>query len=198
MVVSRAGISKRSYRHQYIPSIEQGWAWFDLEIQPPDAPVCITSLPLGKNALLFTSKARVFRLNPETIPLSNELRDKGKSILDRSNLIVMRWSNLFCLNARKGILLWPARRVKFAAWGTIYLVSTCAQVLLCINYNEFGPLAAGCWTSGEDELFILTRGGMAIGFMKNLFPLKEFQESVSPAMTWWPPLLRSSPKAASS
>ena len=32
------------------------------------------------------------------------------------------------------------------------------------NYGEFGPLAAACWTSGDSDLFVISRTGMGIRF----------------------------------
>ena len=32
------------------------------------------------------------------------------------------------------------------------------------NYNEFGPLAAVCWTPGDAELFLVTQQGIGIRF----------------------------------
>jgi DNA gyrase subunit A len=36
--------------------------------------------------------------------------------------------------------------------------------------RTFGPLAAACWTSGEDDLFIATQQGKAVRFPEKLVP----------------------------
>ena len=38
------------------------------------------------------------------------------------------------------------------------------------NINEFGPLAAACWTPGDAELFIVTQAGIGIRFAEKAIP----------------------------
>jgi DNA gyrase subunit A len=169
LTVSREGLAKRTQRHHYIPQHRSGMGVFDLEVPEPDYPAILTSVEENQNLIVFTDQVRVFRTSLSKVP-EMPLRSRGQLLLDRVELEA---------GERIAAVL-PER-----AQGYIALVSASGRVRALrhhlfgehmrpgtsmYSYKDYGPLAAVSWTSGDSDLFILTKYGMAIRFNEKLIP----------------------------
>lgn len=164
LTVSHSGLAKRTFRHQFSLQHRAGMGVFDIDVNPPDYPACLVCLPPEKMALVFTNKAHVYRIPVDSLSPSKELREKGHPIFERIQLD----------QDEHVVFILPER-----AQGYVAMLSQYGKVRILrhhlfgehmrpgasmYNLAEFGPLVAGCWTSGDDDLFILTKTGLAIRF----------------------------------
>jgi DNA gyrase subunit A len=171
ITVSQTGLAKRTFRHVYMPQHRSGMGVFDLDVDLSDHLNTLGCAQIDKNLLLFTNRARVFRVPVNKI-LEGDVRSKGQPILDR---IVLEEDEQIAF-------LLPER-----AQGYVAMVSKIGKVRILrhhmfgehmrpgtemYNYREFGSLAAGCWTTGDMDLFILSRKGLAIRFGEKLISPK--------------------------
>jgi DNA gyrase subunit A len=169
VTVSKEGIAKRTQRHHYTPQHRSGMGVFDLEVPDPDYPVILASVDENHNLIVFTNQARVFRTSLNKV-VESPLRSRGQLLLDRVSLEA----------GEKVAAILPER-----AQGYVALVSASGRVrtlrhhlfgehmrpgTAMYSYREFGPLASVCWTSGDSDLFILTKNGMAIRFNEKVIP----------------------------
>ena len=82
LTASRLGVAKRTHRHLYNRQHRGGMGIFDLELSQDDQPVNLTNVEDGQNLLLFSSRARVYRLNLNRV-VETEIRSKGELLFDR-------------------------------------------------------------------------------------------------------------------
>jgi DNA gyrase subunit A len=163
ITISHDGVAKRTLRHLYTRQHRGGMGVFGMDIDLPDYPVLLSSTEENQNLLFFTNRARVFR-QPAQIISTNGVFAHGASIRER-----------FTLESDETIVTVLPEQAK----GYVALVSESGR-LRCLrhhlfgvnmrpgtslyNYNDFGPLAAACWTPGDAELFIVTQEGIGIRF----------------------------------
>jgi DNA gyrase subunit A len=167
VILSKNGQLKRTYRHLYTRQRRGGMGIFDIETDESDPPLFMTLAEEGNDLLMITDFGRGYRLPISSFP-EKQIRERG---LKLTSLLDFQESE----NVR---LLVPAREQGYLA-----LVSERGYVrLLRHNYlspkmrpgsplfdtGRFGPVATGCWTTGEDELFIATRTGKAIRFREKM------------------------------
>jgi DNA gyrase subunit A len=163
ITISHDGSGKRTLRHLYTRQHRGGMGVYGLDIDLPDYPVLLSSTEENQNLLFFTNRARVFR-QPAQILAVNPVFSRGTSIRER-----------FTLEQDELVVAVLPEQAK----GYVALVSAGGR-LRCLrhhlfgvnmrpgtslyNFNDFGPLAAVCWTPGDAELFIVTQQGMGIRF----------------------------------
>jgi DNA gyrase subunit A len=163
ITVSHAGLAKRTLRHLFTRQHRGGMGVFGLDVDEPDYPVLLSSADESQNLLLFTNRARVFRLQLNAIPIT-EVYDKGTFITER-----------FILDAGESLVAILPEQAR----GYVALASESGRVRVLrhhlfgehmrpgtelYKYNEFGPLASVCWTPGDAEIFLLTQQGIGIRF----------------------------------
>jgi DNA gyrase subunit A len=169
ITVSKEGIAKRTQRHHYTPQHRSGMGVFDLEVPEPDYPTILASIDENHNLIVFTNQARVFRTSLNKV-FAAPLRSRGQPLLDR-----------FQLEAGEQVAaLLPER-----AQGYVALVSASGRVrtlrhhlfgehmrpgTAMYSFRDYGPLASVCWTTGDSDLFIMTKSGMAIRFNEKVVP----------------------------
>jgi len=169
VTVTKNAFGKRTHRHLYSRQRRGGMGVFDIDVVEPDSPSILISMEENQSLLLFTDKARVFPQNLTKLPES-PIRAKGENLIDR----------LAFDPDEKLVAILPER-----AQGYVALVS-CTGRVRCLRHHffgehmrpgtamyhteEFGPLAAVCWTPGDADLFIVTQRGMAIRFSEKLTP----------------------------
>ena len=169
IVSTGGGIAKRTPRHLYTRQKRGGMGIFDLDSPDGEPPSLLTLADADQTLLLLTNQARVFRLPVNSIPEA-PIRSRGESIL-----------NKFDLNSdEKIVVLIPEQ-----AQGYLALLSKTGMVRLLrhhvfgeymkpgmnvYDFKKFGPLVNASWTTGDGDLFIATRKGMAIRFSERLVP----------------------------
>ncbi len=169
LTASRLGIAKRTHRHLYNRQHRGGMGIFDLELNQEDQPVNLTSVDDSQNLLLFTNRARVYRLNLNRV-VDTVIRSKGDTLFDRmpldtdENLVTIlpeKSSGYIALVSASGRM----RNLRHHLFGEHMKLGTAMY-----PFNEFGPLAAACWTNGDGDLLTVTRNGAGIRFSEKLIP----------------------------
>ena len=169
LTASRLGIAKRTHRHLYNRQHRGGMGIFDLELNQEDQPINLTSVDDSQNLLLFTNRARVYRLNLNRV-VDTAIRSKGDSLFDRMPLdaeetlvtiLPEKSSGYIALVSASGRM----RNLRHHLFGEHMKLGT-----VMYPFNEFGPLAAACWTNGDGDLLTVTRNGAGIRFSEKLIP----------------------------
>ena len=163
------GAAKRTPRHLYAVQRRGGMGVFGLDAPEDDIPACLCSADESQSILLFTSQARAFRL-PVSFLAEAPVHSRGQGLKPKVTLDPTEI---------------PVAALPFQAKGAIALVSRQGMVRYLrhhvfgehmkpgtsmFNPAQFGPLAAVCVTSGDDDLFIATQKGRAIRFSEKLVP----------------------------
>jgi DNA gyrase subunit A len=163
ITVSKNGTAKRTFRHLYTRQHRGGMGMFGIDIDSPDHPVILSTADENQSLLFFTSRARVFRQSVQIIA-STPLHSRGSSVIDR--LALEADETLIAIlpeQARGYVALASAggrvRVLRHHLFGEHMRPGTALY-----NYNEFGPLAAACWSPGDADLFVVTRMGIGIRF----------------------------------
>jgi DNA gyrase subunit A len=169
LTASNLGYAKRTHRHLYNRQHRGGMGIFDLDSPEEDQPVCLASVEDNQNLLLFTNRARVYRQNLNRIP-ETAIRSKGDFLFDRLPLET----------DERLVAILPERSAGYVA-----LVSVTGRLRVLRHHlfgehmkpgtamypvNEFGALASVCWTNGDGELLVVSRGGTGIRFNEKLIP----------------------------
>ena len=169
ITISQEGYGKRTPRHLYERQHRGGIGIYDLETQPSDYPALISLADEDQTLLLFTDRARVFRL-PMTKLVSSPVRSRGVQLLDRQPVeqgerivaaLPVQATGFVALAGKRGGI----RVLRHHLFGEHLRPGTAMY-----NFNEFGPLAAANWTPGDADLFMVSRGGMAIRFAEKVVP----------------------------
>lgn len=165
--LSAAGKLKRTFRHLFSRQHRGGMGIFDLDVDPPDLPVAVQIIPEGASLLLFTNFARVFRL-PASRFEAGDVRAKGEELAVRFPLeagerfvalLQDRATGYVALGSQRG----RVRVLRHHLFGEHMRPGTAM-----FRSDEFGELAAVCWTPGNADLLLLTRRGMGIRFAEKL------------------------------
>lgn len=169
VTISLDGYGKRTPRHLYDRQHRSGIGIFDLETQPPDHPAVLAVADESQTLLLFTDRARVFRLPMKKLDAS-AVRSKGVRLLDRQPVeaderivaaLPVQASGYVALASRRGGI----RVLRHHLFGEHLRPGTAMY-----NVNEFGPLAAASWTPGDADILMVSRNGMAIRFAEKVVP----------------------------
>jgi len=169
LTISQQGVVKRTERHLFSRLHRGGMGVFDLEVQPPDQPAALACLTAAQQFLVFTNHGRVFRFASGKLELT-PVRSRGEDIFAR-----------IPFEAGEAVAaILPER-----AQGYVAMVSASGRVrslrhhlfgehmkpgVSVLNFQEYGPLASACWTSGDGDIFLATNNGMGIRFNEKLIP----------------------------
>ena len=163
ITVSQNGLAKRTLRHLYTRQHRGGMGMFGIDIDAPDYPTILSQADENQNLLLFTSRARVFRL-PLNMITSVPVFDRGSVITERlafepdERLVAVlpeQARGYVALTSESG----RVRSLRHHLFGEHMKPGTAV-----FKYEEFGRLACACWTPGDAELFLVTQQGMGIRF----------------------------------
>lgn len=163
IIATREGLAKRTNRHLFTRQHRGGMGVFAIDIDASDFPAVLVDATENQSLLVFTSRARVFRL-PVNAITSTAVFAKGSLVTER-----------FGLEPDESLVAVLPEQAK----GYVALASAGGRVR-CLRhhlfgehmkpgtevykYGEFGTLASACWTPGDAELFLLTQKGMGIRF----------------------------------
>ena len=161
--ISKDGYGKRTLRHLYTRQHRAGMGVFGMDLSGDDEPILMAGVEENQNLLIFTSRARVFRLPLHGI-VQDQVNARGGSIGERFGLE----------KDERMIALLPEQAKGYVALVTEGGRVRCLRHHLfgehmrpgteMFKYNEVGPLASVCWTNGDADLLLLTRDGMGIRF----------------------------------
>lgn len=160
---TNSGSAKRTLRHLYTRQHRGGMGVFEVDIVPPDAPVFFASAEENQHLLIFTNLARVFRQPLNAIP-SGPVFSKAVTVIERLGLEAEEQVIAILPEQAKGYVAFASqtgrvRLLRHHLFGEHMRAGTAFY-----HYADFGPLAAVCWTTGDAELFLVTRQGMGIRF----------------------------------
>lgn len=175
ITVSVAGLAKRTPRHFYARQRRGGMGVFGLETGEQDPPAFLLLADQAAALTLVTNQGRVFTL-PVAEVVETPVYGRGRALLERFPLrsderlalifadpVEERQSAYLTLVTQRG----QVRRI-----GRQYLGKNLQSGTVLYNVAEGGPPAAACWTSGGDELTIVTRAGLGIRFGERLVPVR--------------------------
>jgi DNA gyrase subunit A len=168
ITISAAGLAKRTPRHYYTRQRRGGMGIFDLDSPEDDPPALLVTADESQHLLLITSLGRAFRLPVASLP-ETAIRARGQSLWAMLPFPIQSGERLAAVLPDSGgayVALvsergWT-RRIRAAYLGEKMLPSTSFH-----DVKEGGALTAASWTSGSDDLFIVTREGSAIRFDEN-------------------------------
>lgn len=167
VTMSKSGAIKRTYRHLYLRQRRSGMGIFDLDTPEKDPATFLTLADESTDLLFMTDFGRGYRLPVSELPAA-QIRERGQ---DLSNLLEMRpeESVRIVLPAQsEGYLAVVSERGYVRLLRHNYLGEKMRPGTPLFDVGRFGPVVAGSWTTGDDELFIVTRSGKGIRFREKM------------------------------
>lgn len=173
ITISAGGFAKRTPRHLYSRQRRGGMGVFDLEAPANDAPAILAVADASDSLLLLTNQGRVFRVAVADIP-EREVRSKGESLLAR---FPMRPDERLAValpdrSAESAFLVLVTERGQVRRIARQYMGASLQPGVVLLDPSDGGAPAAACWSSGADDLFLVTRAGLAIRFAERLAPMR--------------------------
>ena len=171
ITVSASGLAKRTPRHFYDRQRRGGMGVFDLEISKNDPPAILTIADEQQTLVLVTNQARAFRL-PVSELVEAPAHGRGQSIIAQLPLLSNERLAQAFADQGKGYIALLSQNGYVRSLRHHYVGENLRPGTNLYNLKDFGPPAAACWTSGDDDLFIATRQGRAIRFAEKSVPLQ--------------------------
>ncbi len=169
--VSASGLAKRTPRHLYLRQRRSGMGIFDLDSEEGDPPGFLVVADESDGLILVTNQGRALRAEVSAI-VETEIRGRGQSLLE--NFPLRDGETLAFIIADQGgsYLIMVSERGQVRRIGSQYLGKNLQPGTMLYNTSEGGAPAAACWTSGNNELFIVTRQGKGIRFAERQVPVR--------------------------
>jgi DNA gyrase subunit A len=175
ITISAGGLAKRTPRHFYTRQRRGGMGVFGMDVVEGDAPKFLLLADIEAGITIITDHGRAFRV-PVHEFVETPVAGRGKSILDRFSL---RSNERFALavgdplpGQPNAYLALVTMRGQVRRIGSQYLGKNLQAGTILYNITEGGPPAAAAWTTGNDDLLIATRAGLAIRFAERLAPVR--------------------------
>lgn len=175
VTVTRKGMVKRTPRHFYTRQRRGGMGVFGLDTDEDDQPGWLVLADEAAGVTFVTDQGRAFRVPVNDLPQS-ALHSRGVPLQER---IPLRTDEAVAVvfadppeDGRSAYLAAVTQRGQVRRIGAQYLGKRLQPGTVLFNISEGGPPAAVCWTSGADDLFIVTRSGQAIRFAERLAPVR--------------------------
>lgn len=176
--ISQTGLAKRTPRHLYIRQRRGGMGVFDLEGNEDDPPAHLVVADESQSLVVITNEARAFRIPVSSID-KTDVRGRGSSIL--SSFPLKEGESLAVILAAdqgqtKGIsgshVVLVSERGQVRRIASHYFGDNLQPGTVLYNVSEGGAPAAACWSTGDQELFLITRAGQAIRFAEKQVPVR--------------------------
>lgn len=167
ITLTASGIAKRTPRHLYTRQRRGGMGIFDLETPDDTPPAILTLADEAQTLLLLSQQGRAYRLPVANIP-EMPVRGRGSSILGKIILGAEDGLALAIPEQAEGYLALVSqtgfvRKLRHHVFGEA--MKPGAELL---KFSQYGGLAAACWSTGNDDVLIVTRQGRAIRFPEKL------------------------------
>ncbi|MEZ4618407.1 MAG: DNA gyrase C-terminal beta-propeller domain-containing protein [Caldilineaceae bacterium] len=169
--ISAHGLAKRTPRHLYLRQRRGGMGIFDLDAGEDDHPAFLTVADESTGLILVTNQGRALRTEVSAI-VETEIRGRGQSLLENFPLRPGEMLALVFPDQGGSYLIMVSERGQVRRIGSQYLGKNLQPGTMLYNTNEGGAPAAACWSSGNSELFIVTRQGRAIRFSERQVPVR--------------------------
>ncbi len=171
ITVTSDDLVKRTPRHLYLRQRRSGMGNFDMQTDEsrPVTKLCVADE--NEDILVITDHGRIFRIPVASLPQS-DLRGKGEmltkfldagSMDDESIIALLRADDGLYVNliSQRGWL----RHVRKS-----YLGPTMTQGIRYHKISDGGYLVDACWSDGNQDIFIASRGGLGIRFSEKQVP----------------------------
>jgi DNA gyrase/topoisomerase IV subunit A len=171
VTVSESGSIKRTPRHLYSRQRRGGMGVFDLQTPEDDPPAHLAIADESESLVVVTDRARAFRLPLERLPES-PVNSRGQQLAallklnggERPAVVLSDQGSAYvAILSQRGHVHWMAGHLL----GEKLLPGT-----ILYDIKKLGPPVAACWTPGDGDLFIATRGGQAIRFSARQVPMR--------------------------
>ena len=162
---SALGYIKRTPRHFYSRQKRGGMGVFDLEMSEHDQPVQVLLADESAELIALTNFARVFRLPVSALPAS-EVRAKGQLLADLLPGLHDKESVSWLMSEEQAYMALLSPRGYVFTKSRLFL----KDGVQLYDTNKYGPPVAACWSSGQDDLFLVTRQGQGIRFVEKQVP----------------------------
>lgn len=169
LTVSQQGLVKRTYRHLYPRQHRGGMGIFDLDASPPDQPSILANAYETQTLLVFTNRARVFRIQLSTLDAS-PVRSRGASVFERYAFEPGESVSTILPEQARGYIALVSVSGKVRSLRHHLFGEHMRQGTQVYNLNEFGPLTCACWTPGDADLMLFTQLGAGIRFAEKSVP----------------------------
>jgi DNA gyrase subunit A len=169
LTLSRQGLIKRTYRHLYPRQHRGGMGIYDLDAPAPDQPSLLAHANENQTLLLFTNRARVFRIQLSSLEIS-PVRSKGIAAFERLGFEAGEIIMTILPEQARGYIALVSEYGKVRCLRHHLFGESMRQGTQVFNVNEFGPLASACWTPGDADLMIVTQLGAGIRFAEKAVP----------------------------
>ncbi len=175
ITISAAGLAKRTPRHFYSRQRRGGMRVYGLETSDQDPPAFLLLAEQDAWLTLVTDQGRAFRM-PVAEIVETPVNGRGRPVLDRFPLRGDERPALFFADPlqerQSAYLALVTQRGQLRRIGYQYLGKNLQSGTALYNVAEGGAPTAACWTSGNDELMIVTRAGLGIRFNERLVPVR--------------------------
>ncbi len=171
ITISAAGFAKRTPRHLYDRQRRGGMGVFDLESAAGDPPALLVVADERASLILLTDQGRAFRAAVEELPES-PVRARGLPLLEKMPLRADERLRLVIPDLAGAFLCLVSERGQVRRIAANYLGRSLNPGAILHDIKEGGPPAAACWSSGNDDLVIVTRKGTAIRFGERQVPVR--------------------------
>ncbi len=166
ITITASGRAKRTARHHYTRQRRGGMGVFDIETAPDDRPAILLVADEEDTLLLFTNKGRVFRLPVERLP-HTPVRSRGVLLADFVALHEDEQVRAALADGQNAYVVIASARGWARRLRASFVGRTMFQGTTFHDVNQGGELTAACWSSGEDDLFLVTRGGKGLRFAEH-------------------------------
>ena len=170
ITISGSGLAKRTPRHLYSRQRRGGMGIFDLETNEADPPAFLVIADESQTLILFTNRARAFRLPVSDLPES-PVHSRGQSLTDSLGLLPNERLAAVLPDQSGGSVAFLTERGYVRCLPAHLFGEKMNPEMAAYKFEELGPLVAARWTSGNSDLFIATRRGLAIRFPEKQVPL---------------------------
>jgi DNA gyrase subunit A len=167
VTMSKNGAIKRTYRHLYTRQRRGGMGIFDLDTPEDDPPTFMTLADESADLLFITDFGRGYRSPVNALP-ATQIRERGQNASDLLNLQSDENVKVMLPAKDEGYLAVLSERGYVRLLRHNYLGEKMRPGTPLFDVGRFGPVAAGSWTTGEDELFIATKQGKGIRFREKM------------------------------
>jgi len=167
VTMSKNGTIKRTYRHIYTRQRRSGMGIFDLDTTEEDPPAYLTLADESADLLLITDSGRGYRLPMSSLPTA-QIRERGQEIRNLLSLQPDESIRVILPAEDEGYVAVLSERGYVRLLRHNYLGTKMRPGTPLFDVGRFGAVAAGSWTTGENELFIATRSGKGIRFREKM------------------------------
>lgn len=171
VTISAAGLAKRTPRHLYPRQRRGGMGIFDLDSPDGDPPAFLLVADQSAGLILVTNQGRAFRAQVQDLPES-PVRGRGQPLFDGLPLRAGERVAVVMPDSGGAFLLLVTERGQIRRIASQFVGRSLQPGTVIHDPKEGGGPAAACWSSGGDDVIILTREGKAIRFAERLVPVR--------------------------